>query len=61
MIMHTPDEWDRLEQRVRTILGQYLAIGPAGERGALMIYTKLDLYDKGDRSDALYESLEEVK
>lgn len=51
--------WDKAIAHAREMLEIYKTI-PAGIFGAMMIAQSINLYEQGDRSDALLESLEGI-
>lgn len=54
------DRWQRAIEHARTMLEIYMQI-PTGIFGAMMISRDIDLYEAGDRSEALLEALEGIK
>ena len=57
----TQDRWEKAYERAKKYLDYYKEIGPAGMFGALMIQLKIQLYEAGDRSEALLEELEAIE
>jgi hypothetical protein len=53
------ERWQRAVERAREILEIYKSI-PTGIFGAMMIQQDLNLYESGDRSEALLKSLENI-
>lgn len=51
------ERWNKAVEHAREMLKLYRQI-PTGMFGAMMIQRDLDLYEDGDRSEALLESLE---
>ena len=50
-------DWEAAESHVRNMVKEYGRIGIAGIPGAASLCTLLDLYEDGDRSEALYEAM----
>ena len=53
--------WEWAVQRARDILELYEELGPQGIFGAITINEKLELYEAGDRSEALLTALENIE
>jgi hypothetical protein len=54
------ERWKAAVERAKEYLERYQEI-PTGGFGAMIIMSKLDLYEKGDRSEALLHALESVE
>ena len=50
-------DWEAAESHVRNLLKEYERIGFAGMLGAARLSTLTELYEDGDRSEALYEAM----
>lgn len=59
--MDEDERWEKAIERARYMLGIYLELGAPGAFGAILIQQNIDLCEKGDRSDALLESIEGIK
>ncbi len=55
------DRWDAAIKHAKEMFEVYKEIGPTGTFGAMMIASNIALYEDGDRSEALLESLENIK
>ncbi len=53
----TDQQWVEAVEHARTMLEQYKQTGPPGTFAAITLATEIDLYEQGDRSDALFNSL----
>lgn len=58
--MNLENRWEKAIKHAREMLELYKTI-PTGLFGAMMIQAKIDLYEKGDRSEALLEELESIE
>jgi hypothetical protein len=54
------ERWDKAIKHAREMLGIYKSI-PTGGFGVIVIQRDIDLYEHGDRSDALLKSLESIE
>ena len=50
-------DWEAAESHVRNLAKEYNRIGVSGLLGAVRLHTLIDLYEDGDRSEALYEAM----
>ena len=50
-------DWKRAERHVRAVIKLYERIGIPGMLGAARLCTLVDLYEDGDRSEALYTAM----
>jgi len=55
----TEERWQKAINHAREMLEEYKKI-PAGALAAMMIQEDICLYENGDRSEALLESLEDI-
>jgi len=60
MDLKEKERWDKAIEHARRMLELYRQI-PTGMFGAMMIQRDLDLYEAGDKSEALLESLESIE
>lgn len=50
-------DWEAADRHVRALVKLYEQIGIPGMLGAARLCTFVDLYEDGDRSEALYEAM----
>ena len=50
-------DWEAAESHVRNLVEEYARIGMPGILGATRLQTLIELYEGGDRSEALYEAM----
>lgn len=50
-------DWEAAESHVRNLLMEYEKIGFPGMLGAARLSTLIELFEDGDRSEALYEAM----
>ena len=55
------ERWDKAVKHAREMLEVYKSIPYGGMFGAIIVQTELDLYEDGDRSEALLERLEGIE
>lgn len=59
--MDEDERWEKAIKHAKYMLGVYQELGATGAFGAVLIQRDIDLYEKGDRSDALLEEIEGIK
>lgn len=55
------ERWNNAIAHALEMLKMYSEIGPNGAFGVITISTKIDLYEKGDRSKVLLSALEGIE